>query len=558
MKASRIIIVCASAMVLVIGLLIILNKATSSYAAASTDLVVDSVIDAVDANPGDGICETADGECTLRAAIQESNALSGTDNIFIPSGIYTRTIGGIGGNDSVGDLNIVDDVNIVGEGRNTTVIDANLLDRVFHIGNMANANVSKITLKHGSTPGIGAGIYIESGASASIDDVVIIENIGGSGAGIEARGPLTLTNSIIAENQALNGNSGGGIVGFDTTIKIINSTIRDNTTTSRGAGIFLQVPGSAELINVTISGNESDSDGGGITNLGMQLSLVNVTVSGNQAVEGGAGIDNHGVITITNSTIFANQSVNSIGGVYNNPINNGSMKVENTIIAGNNGGDCGGTVSTIVSLGNNIISDTTCNFSGNGDLPNTDPLLGTLQDNGGSTLTHALLSGSPAIDNGKNENCPDIDQRGYPRPLDGNGDNISKCDIGAVESGSFVIVSDIDIAEGDESEITATFTITLTGITSQNITITYHTESESAISGVDFVPYTGTLELSPGQVTGTISITIIGDSTYEADETFSVYLDDAQNTNIVDMRGVCTILNDDELFFVFLPFVKKE
>lgn len=536
----------------------ILNKATSSYAIASTVLVVDSVIDAVDENPGDGICETAAGECTLRAAIQESNALSGTDTIFIPSGIYTRTIGGISGNDSMGDLNIVDDVNIIGEARDTTIIDANLLDRVFYVGNMANANISKITLKRGSTLGIGAGIYIESGASATIDDVVIIENIGGSGAGIEARGPLTVTNSLIADNQALGGNSGGGIVGFDTTIKIINTTIRGNTTTSRGAGIFLQEPGSAELTNVTISGNESDSEGGGITNLGMKLLLVNVTISGNRSVEGGAGVDNHGVITITNSTIFGNQSVNSTGGLYNNPINNGSIKVENTIVAENDGGDCGGTVSTIVSLGNNIISDTTCNFTENGDLPNTDPLLDTLQDNGGTTLTHALLSGSPAIDNGKNENCPDNDQRGYPRPLDGNGDNISKCDIGAVESGSFVIINDIDIVEGDDSEITATFTITLTGITSQNIMITYHTESESAISGVDFVPYAGILELFPGQITGTISISIIGDTKYEADETFSVYLDDAQNTNIVDMRGVCTILNDDEPYLVFLPFVKKE
>jgi hypothetical protein len=66
-------------------------------------------------------------------------------------------------------------------------------------------------------------------------------------------------------------------------------------------------------------------------------------------------------------------------------------------------------------------------------MPNTDPLLGPLQDNGGPTWTHALLYNSPAIDAGDPVNCTPTDQRGVARPIDGDSDGTAVCDIGAVE-----------------------------------------------------------------------------------------------------------------------------
>ncbi|MCA9927283.1 MAG: CSLREA domain-containing protein, partial [Anaerolineales bacterium] len=75
---------------------------------SSNNLIVNSIADVTDANPGDGICETSPGNaiCTLRAAIQEANALPGEDTIQLPAGTYTLTSG---------ELAITDNVTIIGE-----------------------------------------------------------------------------------------------------------------------------------------------------------------------------------------------------------------------------------------------------------------------------------------------------------------------------------------------------------------------------------------------------------------------------------------------------------
>jgi hypothetical protein len=104
-------------------------------------------------------------------------------------------------------------------------------------------------------------------------------------------------------------------------------------------------------------------------------------------------------------------------------------------ILDNVGGDCGSSV-TVTSHGHNIDSDGTCGLTDPTDLPNTDPMLGPLQDNGGPTWTHALQLGSPAIDAIPVVDCAvaeGADQRGVRRPLNGDGLPGSLCDIGAYE-----------------------------------------------------------------------------------------------------------------------------
>ena len=84
------------------------------------------------------------------------------------------------------------------------------------------------------------------------------------------------------------------------------------------------------------------------------------------------------------------------------------------------------------SQGNNLESANTCGLNAAGDKINANPKLGPLQNNGGTTWTHALLAGSPAIDGGTNSGCPATDQRGVSRPIDGDHDGSAVCDIGAV------------------------------------------------------------------------------------------------------------------------------
>src|SRR6185369_5960639 len=81
----------------------------SAGSAEALTFTVNSITDAVDANPGNGVCATAAGQCTLRAAIQEANASRGADTITLPAGTYTLTIAGRNEDAAaMGDLDIND------------------------------------------------------------------------------------------------------------------------------------------------------------------------------------------------------------------------------------------------------------------------------------------------------------------------------------------------------------------------------------------------------------------------------------------------------------------
>jgi hypothetical protein len=210
-------------------------------------------------------------------------------------------------------------------------------------------------------------------------------------------------------------------------------TIRNGRTTQLGAG--LRNVGTLNLSNATVAGNETTgSFGGGIANSGTAtMSLTNVTVSGNRAEGDGGGID-QGIggrldlnnVTITGNTADISGDTGGGGGLFNG---GGTINLKNTIIAGNHDNtsaplfkspDCGGVAgAALTSGGNNLIGDPTdCNFvASGGDKISVNPLLGPLADNGGPTLTHALLSGSPAI-NGAGPGAAATDQRGVPRSSD--------------------------------------------------------------------------------------------------------------------------------------------
>ena len=258
---------------------------------------------------------------------------------------------------------------------------------------MTNSTVSGNTSYRG-----GGGIYSNSG-TVTLANITVSGNTSTTqgGAGIQnGSGTLTLTNSTVSGNSGP-GEGGGISLSTNGTVTVTGSTISGNQANLAGG---ISNYGTMTLTNITVSGNNADVDGGGIiNNQGRTLTLTNCTVSGNTASGNGGGVYNKGTLILTNGTVSGNSA--SYGGGIRNT---GLAKPLNAILAGNTasqfGPDCYGTLT---SQGHNLVQDVgfyTISGILTGNITGQDPLLGPLADNGGPTLTHALLFGSPAIDSG--------------------------------------------------------------------------------------------------------------------------------------------------------------
>ena len=416
-------------------------------------LTVTSPADDSDGRPGDGLCATAGGLCTLRAALEEANALPGADQLTLPPNLYVLSL--------IPALLITDALTITGGNAASTIIDGNQQvrpnSRVLHIGAGITVTISGVTLQNGRTEdggleGGGGGIF-NAGTLTLSTSTVSGNTATNHGGGINNAGTLLLDTSTVSGNTA--GGDAGGLYNASTgMLMLTKSTVSGNTAGDDGGGLR-NAPGGALLLDSsTVSGNHAGDESGGIRNGLATLILVNSTVSGNTANFVGGGITNIGTAQVLNSTITNNQAdadgngLGTGGGVDNDPPgvlnpSGGLFQFQNTILAGNVEalafGECAGTLT---SSGNNVMQQVNCTVNGGG-VTVADPLLSPLQVNGGPTLTHALLAGSPAIDGGTPGGCLDHlgallqqDQRGLPRPVDGNRDGTAQCDIGAVEFGN--------------------------------------------------------------------------------------------------------------------------
>ncbi|MDA0920601.1 MAG: hypothetical protein O2945_16135 [Planctomycetota bacterium] len=403
----------------------------------------------------------------------------------------------------------------------------------------------------------GGGVFTSSSATTSLENTTLSGNTAArDGGGVRNDGTMTVTLVSLAGNSA--GRDGGAIYN-DRTLTVTQSMFTGNTAVGSGGALELNSIGVVSLMSSTLRGNTATVNGGAISNNGAsRLTLSEMTIDGNQAtgnggglfhnssvvatVSGttisnnsaanGGGVSSAGPINLTNATISSNVAGSNGGGLHNTSTatllgvtiannmatgsgggissNNagGNTSLKNTLVARNTAGtnaDVNGTA--FVNQGNNLIGDggsVTAFVNGiNGNLVGTtgaeiDPLLSPLQDNGGATLTHALLFGSPARDNGNNVGVTAFDQRGFDRRFDGDGDGNVTVDIGAFESGLTVnsFLDTVDVNPGERSSADADGNSTL----------------RAAIMEANALPGTDTIVLLPG----TYRLTIAGQDENDA------------------------------------------
>ena len=327
------------------------------------------------------------GAGSLRQALADTN--DGDTIDFAVTGTITLT---------TDELLVDKSITISGPGSDNLTVDGNHASHIFHVSGGVTATVAGLSITNGGeVPGAGGGIYNDH-STLAIDHCTVSGNHGSVGGGVY--------------NDGYSGTA---------TLTVTNSTFSGNS----------------------VAAPYSVGSGGGIYNNGSYgsatLTVANSTFSGNSAgyldYGWGGAIYNDGslgsaTLTLNNSTFSGNSAGYHGGGIYNG---SGMVTIRHTILnAGAWGENLSNAYGSVSSLGYNLSSDNGGGFlTATGDQINTDPMLGPLQDNGGSTFTHELLSGSPAINAGDPSFTPppDYDQRGpgFPRVVNG------RIDIGAFE-----------------------------------------------------------------------------------------------------------------------------
>jgi CSLREA domain-containing protein len=331
----------------------------------------------------DGACNN---DCSLREAVLAANAAAGADFIVLGTGTYTLSLTGAHEDlGATGDLDVRDDLTIVGRDAANTILNGDRIDRVFDVAAGSRLELVGLTVRRGLTQ----------------DE---------PGGGIRVAGELALTRGVVTASQAVS-DFGGGIHGGGD----------DSVLT---------------LVQSTVWGNQADN-GGGVSVEGT-ITMTNSTLSGNAALAGSGGglyATDRAEGPISNSTITGNSASVKGGGVFVESapfISVVHPTFKNTIIAGNTAGsekDCSGSAN---SAGHNLLGDGSgCLDFGpaHGDLEGTAaaPLnanLLPLAAAGGPTPVHVPGATSPAVDHGSG--CEAIDQRGASR-------STAMCEIGSVE-----------------------------------------------------------------------------------------------------------------------------
>jgi CSLREA domain-containing protein/uncharacterized repeat protein (TIGR02543 family) len=348
-------------------------EGTPVVAAPAADLKVTKLTDSAD-----GAC---DEDCSLREAIIAANNNAGADVISLTVvGTYELTIPGANeAYAATGDLNVRDDLTVIGQGPGATIIDANGIDRVFSL-NDSTVVISGVTLMEGAPPpgSIGGGIF-NSNTDLTLINVAVVSNTSASGGAIRLSGSdavLTLDEGcLLARNEAdygggisiasgaqalLNGGQivsntavyGGGVYAGQNNLTMSGVQIVSNTASLQGGGVFIK--GTATLNEGAILSNTAGTSGGGVfVSTGIFTQTGQSVIAHNTANQRGGGIHvSHGTVILNGGQI----SHNRVTGAVDNSYGGGGIYVG------------AGTAATLIQTGSSIIIENSAAMHGGGVL----------------------------------------------------------------------------------------------------------------------------------------------------------------------------------------------
>jgi hypothetical protein len=307
--------------------------------ARGATFAVNTTVDRADADLADGTCDadplTPGEQCTLRAAIQQSNATPEPDTVTVPAGTYRLTIRGHDENAAAtGDLDVTGVLTLVGAGAALTVVDGKKArDRVFEL--RGDATLSGLTVQRGKTPKGSVG-----------------------GGGIQNHGRLTLTDAIVTRCRGTDDAGGIDVRGGHAILRDV--VVSRNRSTDDGGGIDID-GGILELTRVVIERNRARDEGGGLENSGAVVMLTDCRIVKNRARSGGGLVNEDGGTMAISGCVIERNRAKRGGALDTADTVHGAntTTISGTTITHNRRKACAGSLT---SLGGNADDDGTCQF----------------------------------------------------------------------------------------------------------------------------------------------------------------------------------------------------
>jgi CSLREA domain-containing protein len=299
----------------------------AAHPAQAVNFIVDSTLDEPDAVAGDAQCISfPSNKCTLRAAIQQANALAGDHEIRfspdLPSPAIV-TLSRPGDDDTAvnGDLDIAGHLAIIGTDTPSVTIDGNgdvTKDRVFQVLAGASVTLSGIAIRNGSQPSFGGGLY--NLGRLTIQYSLVSSNTSGNGGAIANSGTLTVVDTSLVDNIA--NNRGGALFSDGGTATLSHNIQLANNKALYGGGAFAASGGKLSLDDATFDRNTATTAGGGLYNQAkVTLSVTNTVFStntvGDASTGDGGGVFNQGAATFANGYFSDNVAGNRGGAIFN-------------------------------------------------------------------------------------------------------------------------------------------------------------------------------------------------------------------------------------------------